>query len=254
MDRDSRRGYLESDLPVAPFASPLRLLSASVRLWATRLGFLTGVTLLVYLPGHLLFQFAAYLFDLPSGGLPSLFMVEVLDLILAALVMPAAVYGLVRKTGGASLGDALRWGLRQWMRTLGNQVKVEITVMLYGLLLIVPGVVAMVRLTFVPIIIAIEADRQAQPLEHSRSLADGQFWRIFAVLLPIAIIDLAGNFLLLDRIPKVDDARIFFAIAESVLAVVGQLGTVAALLMYLGIAEPAQKMPGSKKPGQKKTA
>ena len=105
----------------------------------------------------------------------------------------------------------------------------------------VPGIVAMARLSFVPLIIAIEADRQPEPLARSRSLAGGRFWRIFLVLLPIGILDLAGNFLLLDRIPKVDDARIFFAVAESLLAIAGQLGTAAALLMYLGIAEPAQK-------------
>jgi hypothetical protein len=212
------------------------------------------VTLLVYLPGHLLFQLATYLLNFPSGGLTSLVMLEALDIILGALVAPAAVYGLVRKTPGTSIGDALRWGRRQWMRTLGNQLKVEITIMLYGALLIVPGIVAMVRLTFVPIVIAIEADRESRPLARSRSLAAGRFWRMFAVLLPIAILDMAGSFLLLDRIPKVDDARIFFAISQSLLAVVAQLGTVAALLMYLGIAQPDQKKPAQKKPPQKKTA
>ena len=44
-----------------------------------------------------------------------------------------------------------------------------------------PGIVAMVRLTFVPILIAIEADRESQPLARSRLLAAGRFWRMFAV-------------------------------------------------------------------------
>src|SRR5437764_177127 len=134
MDRDSRHGYLEIDLRPAPFVSPIRLLTDSVRLWAANLGFLAGVTLLVYLPGHLLFQLATYLLDLPSGGVTSLVMLEALDIILGALAVPAVVYGLVRKTPGTSIRDALRWGRRQWMRTLGNEVQVEITVMLYGAL------------------------------------------------------------------------------------------------------------------------
>ena len=245
MERDFRRGYLEIDFPPAPFVSPLRLLADAVRLWVSKLGFLDQRDLLVYLPGHLLFQFAAYLFDIPSGGMLSAFLLMALDLILSSLAVPAVVYGLVRKAGSPSVWDALRWGRRQWMRILGNQVKVEITVILYGALLVVPGIVAMVRLSFVPLIIAIEGGRQPEPFARSRSLADGRFWRIFLVLLPIGILDLAGNFLLLDRIPKVDDARIFFAIAESLLAIAGQLGTAAALLMYLGIAEPARRKPRS---------
>src|SRR4051812_14923795 len=126
MDRDSRRGYLEIDLQAAPFVSPLRLLADAVRLWISNLGFLASVTLLVYLPGHLLFQFATYLLGLPSGGLYSAFLLMILDVVLDALVTPAAVFGLVRRTGGPSVREALRWGRRQWMRMLWNEMKVEI--------------------------------------------------------------------------------------------------------------------------------
>ena len=210
------------------------------RLFRTRFGFLAAITLLVYLPAHLIYQFAAATIGIPSNGILSFALLEALDLVLSSLAIPAIVYGLVR-TRSTGVAAALRWGRRQWMRTLGKQILVEITVLLYGALLIIPGVIAMMRLALVPVIVAIEGDREAQPLERSRALSRGRLWRLAAVLLPLGLIDLAFNFLLLDRISGVDSARLLFAAAESALAVVGQLTTIATLLMYLGLVDPPQK-------------
>jgi hypothetical protein len=102
---------------------------------------------------------------------------------------------------------------------------------------------------FVPVIVAIEADRQDRPLARSRELAQDRWWRIAIVFLTLSVLDLAANYLLLARMANVDTARILFAFAQSVLAMAGQLATIATLLMYLGITQPAQK-----KPTQKKTA
>lgn len=242
MDRDHRRGYLEITSFSARFDSPLRLLADTFRLFLARFGFLAGVTLLVYLPGHLLYQFAAATFAIPSNGILSFILLEALDLLLSSLAIPAIVYGLVR-TRSDGIGAALRWGRRQWMRTLGTQVLVEITVLLYGALLIVPGLIAMMRLALAPVIVAIEADREAHPLERSRALSRGRLWRLAAVLVPLGLVDLGANFLLLARITGVDHARVAFAAAESGLAVVGQLTTIAALLMYRGLVGPP--LPGT---------
>ena len=148
------------------------------------------------------------------------------DIFLGALVVPAAIYGLVQycRTGRtAPIGEAFRWGRRQWLRTLGNKLKVEVTVTLWGALLFIPGIVAMIRLIFTDVIVAIEADRQPDPLNRSRELSHGHRWRIFFVLLPLTILDLAGMFFVLDRNQGVVNSRLLFAIAESLLAVPGQL-------------------------------
>ncbi|MBS1856348.1 MAG: hypothetical protein JST11_13360 [Acidobacteria bacterium] len=241
MDRDFRRGYLEITSPAARFDSPLRLLDATFRLFASRLGFIAGLTLLVYLPGHLLYQFAAAALDIPSNGILSFALMEAADLVLSSLAIPAIVYGLLRDS--ATMRHALSWGRRQWMRTLTRQVLVEVTVLLYGALLIVPGLIAMVRLALVPVIVAVEADRQAQPLPRSRDLARGRMWRIVAVLFPLGLLDLAANFLLLGRITGIEQARVIFALAETGLAIVSQLTTVATLLIYLGCIEPPAAPP-----------
>lgn len=238
MDRDSRRGYLELHTPAPRFVSPVRLLVDALRLFGARFGFLAKVTLLVYLPGHLLYQAAASAFEIPSSGILSILLLTLVDLVLSSLAIPSVVYGLVREP---SIAPALAWGRRQWMRMLGRQVLVDITVLLYGLLLIVPGLIMMVRLAFVPVIVAVEGDRAAQPMERSRELANGRMWRMVGVLLPLALLDGAANYLLLGRIGGIDNARFLFALAETGIALASQLTTVAWLRMYLGIVEAPQK-------------
>ena len=240
MDRDFRQGYLEIDFPTAPFVSPLPLLRDSLGTFFSNLAFLAATTLVIYLPGKLAAQFLCYLLDVPFAGLLAYFVLEISDLVLSALVVPAIVYGLVHRfrTGRAApLGESLRWGRRQWLKTLANQIKVEITVTLWGALLVIPGIVAMVRLIFADTIVAMEADLEPEVLRRSTNLAQGRRWRIFFVLLPLLILDLAATFLVLDRVQGVTHSRVAFALADSVLAVAGQLTTVAVLLMYLGTAQ-----------------
>ena len=240
MDRDFRKGYLEIDFPTQPFASPLPLLRDSIRVFFANLPFLAAATLVIYLPGKLATQLLCYLLDVPFEGVLSYFFLLISDLLLSALVVPAIVYGLVhrfRKGQPPSLAESLRWGRRQWLKTLANKIKVEITITLWGALLVIPGIVAMVRLIFVDVIVAIDADLEHDVLGRSRKLAQGRRWRIFFVLLPMLILDLAAMFLVLDRVQAVTHSRAAFAIADSVLAVGGQLTTVAALLMYLGTAQ-----------------
>ena len=238
MDRDFRQGYLEIDFATVRFASPLPLLRDSLRVFFSNLPFLAAATLVIYLPGKLATQFLCYLLDIPFAGVLSYFVLEISDLLLSALVVPAIIFGLVHRfrTGRApALGESLRWGRRQWFKTLANQVKVEITIALWGALLVIPGVVAMVRLTFVDVVVAVEADLEHDVLGRSTRLAQGRRWRIFFVLLPMLVLNLAA-FLALDRVGAAN-SRVAFALADSILAVAGQLATVAVLLMYLGTVQ-----------------
>ena len=107
----------------------------------------------------------------------------------------------------------------------------------WGALLVIPGIVAMVRLTFVDVIVAVEADLESEVLQRSAKLAQDRRWRIFFVLLPMMILDFAAMFLVLDRVQVATHSRVAFAIADSILAVAGQLTTVATLLMYLGTVQ-----------------
>ena len=244
MDRDFRRGYIAIDFPAKPFTSVLRTLSRSVRLFLSQFWSVTLLTLVVFLPGKLLLQLACYALDISTSGILSYALLEVSDLVLGALAVPAVVYALV---GGLRSGHApamrvcLRWGFRQFGRTLWNKFKVEVTVILWGAMLVIPGLLAMVRLIFTDVVVAVEGDTQPDPMDRSRHLSQGRRWRIFLVLAPLMLIDMLATFLILDRIPDATHSRFLFAIADSLLNVVGQLTTTAVLLMYLGLLPPGKK-------------
>jgi uncharacterized membrane protein len=116
--------------------------------------------------------------------------------------------------------------------------KVEVTVALWAALLLIPGLVAMVRLVFADVIVAIEADRETEVLARSRVLSKGHAWRIFFVLLPLMAASLVGSFLILGAFEKAAYSRVAMAVADSLLSVGGQWTTVAVLLMYLGVVRP----------------
>jgi hypothetical protein len=232
MDREFRKGHLEPELSVPPFTSPIGLVGRAIGLFAARFGTIAAITLAVFLPANLAVQFVCEVLDVSIRGVAFYLINEAVDLVFASLVAPAVVYVLVGKSPGFSA--AMRWGRRQFRKTLWNEVKVNITVILWGALLIVPGIVAMTRLIFTDVVVAIEADLTEDPMQRSRELVQGRFWRVLAALAPIALVNMAAMFLILDR-PGIVESRLLFAMADSVLNIFNQLTTVAVLLIYLGL-------------------
>ena len=235
MEREFRQGHIEIDTASEPFDSPARLVVRTLRTFLQRFGIISTLTLGIFVPGSLALQFVCEMLDVPVQGIPFYLMMMVLDMVMAALVTPAVVYALVGSSPG--FGVALRWGRRQFGKTLWNSVKVEVIVTLRLLLLVIPGVMAMIRFIFTDIVVAIEGDLAPDPMARSTELSRGRRWRMFAVLAPIAIVNMAAEFLILDR-PGIVESRVLFALADSVLNIFGQLTTVAVVLMYLGLVPP----------------
>jgi hypothetical protein len=249
MDRAFKQGFLEIT-PGEPFTSPVGLVGRALKLFVARFAMIAAITLAVFLPGNLALQFICEVLDIPITGVTFYVLMEAVDLVLASLVTPAVVYALVG--GSPGFGNALRWGQRQFGKTLWNEVKVNITVILWGALLIVPGMIAMIRLIFTDIIVAVEADREPDPMQRSRKLAKGRLLRMFAALAPIALVNMAAMFLIMDR-PGIVASRPLFAIADSLLNIFGQLTTVAVVLMYLGLPESQSYSRDVRTPATRKT-
>lgn len=244
--REFQRGYLEIGFPSERFDSAWNLLRASARVYFSNFAFLAALTLIVFLPAKLAIQLISDSLDVPKGGLAAYLTMDLSDLVLSALAVPAAIYGLLQRlrTGHTPpLARSLRWGWRQWAKTLWNKFKVEITITLWGALFVVPGVVAMVRLIFTDAIVAIEADKVSAVLERSRDLSRGIGWRIFAVIIPVMIVELVGPFLILDAVGGSSAPRPVIAIVDSLLSVGGQWSTVIVLLMYLGVIPATRQAP-----------
>ena len=246
MERDFRKGYVEIDFPVESMGSPLRLLGRSLRLFFANLSFLAAATFAVFLPGKLLLQAICAALGIAPDGVLGYSLLSASDLLLSALLVPAVIYGMAMRfrTGKpAPLGESLRWGRRMWAKALWNMFQVEVTVLLWSLLLFVPGIVAFVRLAVVDPIVALEADRERDPLNRSRSLTDGHRWRVFGVVLPLGLLDLVTSFAVLNAVEKAAYSRVLLALSDSVLALCAQWMTLALLLVYLAVREPVSDAP-----------
>jgi hypothetical protein len=218
-----------------PFDSAPRLLARSARVFLGNLPFLAAVTLAVFIPGKLLFQFLGYMLDIPPDGVASYLLMDFSDLVLGSLTGAAAIYGLTAHKGVAA---SLRRGRQLWARMFWTRIKVEVTIALWTLLLFVPGIVATVKLALTESVVVLE-DREPDPLDRSRELTDGRRWSVFFVIAPLMLLDFAGSIGVLSLLPGVAHSRGLLALVDCVLAMVNMWTTVAGLLMYLGIAEPA---------------
>ncbi|HWC98384.1 MAG TPA: hypothetical protein VG456_16610 [Candidatus Sulfopaludibacter sp.] len=233
--------HIEIDFPVEQFRSVPRLLLRSAVLFGTNFHFIAGVTLLIFLPATLVLQFAYSLFDVSVNGIVSYILMSAGDLALAALAVPVILHGLTYKLRNGKLpplGESFHWGRRQWEKTLWNSLKMEVSIMLSTLLLIVPGVIMAIDLIFTETVVAIEGDRTSDVRERTKQLARGHRWLIFWAMLPLSAIGLLGSMLVLKVIEGAANSRVLLAITDSLLSVVAQLTTVAVLLMYLGLVEP----------------
>jgi hypothetical protein len=231
MERDFAQGHLKIDFAAEAFDSAPRLLARSAALYFGNLPRVAAVTLMVFLPAKLAIEWLCGALGVAEGGVWSYLVSAASDLVLGALAAPAVVYllvGRLRTGRPARMGEALRWGWRLWGKCLWNSFKMEVTIALRTLLLIVPGVMAMVRLAFTEVVVGVEGNRTGDVLGRSRELSAGRGWRIFFVMAALGLVEMAawGGVLRL---------RLGMAATDSLLAVVEQWTTAAALLMYLGI-------------------
>jgi hypothetical protein len=238
MSRDARKARTAAEPAVPPFDSAPRLLGRSAAVFCSNLPFLAGLTLAVSIPGNLLVQFAGYVLNVPAEGILSYFFLEIGDMVFGAWAAASVIYAVTAKARDGRLpgfAESLGWGRRRWGAMLWNDFKVEITVGLRLLLLVVPGAIAAVRLALVEPVVALEGGSATDPLRRSEELTEGIRWRVFWVLAPLALAGLVGNYAVLGALPGAGHSRLLLALADSALAVLAQWTTVAALLMYLGI-------------------
>ena len=120
-----------------------------------------------------------------------------------------------------------------------------ITILLWGALFVIPGLLAMARLFLTDAVVAIEADRESDPLARSTELTEGHRGRILLVIVPLLVLDFAGYWLVLRPLRGAGHSPGMLALVDSLMAVVNQLGTVAGLLIYLGsgAASPIPERP-----------
>ncbi|WP_336790703.1 hypothetical protein [Paenibacillus sp. MMO-177] len=99
------------------------------------------------------------------------------------LLTPAVVYYLIERLRGGkgSVADAYRWGLRKWLRMIMYNFLQGVILSAGFLLFVIPGLFMYARLLLLPAVVSIENTSVTNPLESSRNMAVGQFWRFIGL-------------------------------------------------------------------------
>jgi len=233
----------ESALPFVPFTSVGAMLWRSLTVYFQNFGFVMRVTLVGYAPLKFAVFLSCQLAGVSPGGIAATIIRDFGDGVLAALVAPAVIYGIVSRLRSGelpSLGDCLRRGRRLWWKTLWNDIKAEITVGLRLALFVVPGLIAAVRLCFVEEVVAIEGDTQSEVLARSREISAGHGWTILFTTLPAVAMGFLNEWFLFSLMERLGLSWMLAAAIDCVMAIAGQWTTVLLTLMYLAFV-PTQE-------------
>ena len=114
------------------------------------------------------------------------------------IAQPFLVAAISRAAADAYLGErvtlaqTLRYALSRLLAILWVTVITLVVTIVGFILLIIPGIIAMIRLTLAPAVVVVEDVRGTKAISRSWSLTSGHFWRVFATLLLSGIISAVG--------------------------------------------------------------
>jgi hypothetical protein len=171
---------------IVPFAFGPTL-GQSFSLYFKNLPIIAGVTLVVFFPIELVKGYALHASAVAANTLVDVYADAVLENIFGSLVAAALIPALVHNidTGGSlGVGSALSAGLRRWGAVFGARFIAGLRIVIFLILLVIPGIVVGVRLSLTDEIAVLEDARSVGSiLRRSEDLVRGHGWGIFGVAL-----------------------------------------------------------------------
>lgn len=176
-----QQGSLATDFPLKPLSGAGAAVGQALRAFLKEFPTIAILTLIIFGPVEAAKSYYLYATEQQAN----FFLVLRLNLwiggIMGALLTPAVIYALMWRfrTGGEPvIGQALRWGVRLWLRTFGYRVLAGLAIIVGLVLLIVPGIVIAVLLSLIGPVVAVEGAAQRNVLRRSWELAWGHGWKI----------------------------------------------------------------------------
>lgn len=161
------------------------LLRETLRLFTSHLHLFTMIALTVWLPGHVVINYLDFFGGGPPGSTVAaargIRVFLVVEAVFGPLVGAATLAALARIKRGepASYGQALADGLAGWPRLFIARL-VEGAIVLVGLVaLVVPGVILLVRVSFVDALVVLDGAPLGAALRLSNALTAGRRAAIF---------------------------------------------------------------------------
>jgi uncharacterized membrane protein len=138
--------------------------------------------------------------DPSSPGASGIVLVAtVLQMLLTQVLTGAVTYGVVQQLRGetAGIGAVVSQGLRTFVTVLGTGILCGLRIMLFMLLLIVPGIMESIRLYVAIPAAVMEGRGAAHAIQRSNTLTEGSRWQIFGAWLLIFLLPFTLTFVLL---------------------------------------------------------
>jgi hypothetical protein len=161
------------------------LLKETLRLFAVHLHLFTLITLTVWLPGHVVINYLDFFGGGPPGSTEAaargIRVFLVVEAVFGPLVVAATLAALARIKRGepATYGQALADGLATWPRLFIARL-VQGAIVLVGLVaFIVPGLILLVRVSFVDAMVVLDGAPLGAALRLSNALTAGRRVAIF---------------------------------------------------------------------------
>ncbi|HEV8719302.1 MAG TPA: hypothetical protein VGW77_01530 [Candidatus Binatia bacterium] len=167
------------------------LLDRAFRLYTSNFSLMLGITAAAYVPFYLIMVIIESRVGInvqaPSGGLSTVLFQIVFMILWASIAFPiasgAATYAISERYLGneVTIGEALRLALSRFWTLSIAQITATIRVM-FGLLLIVPGILWMLSYALIVPAVLIEGQNATPSLRRSRDLVKGHRGKVFCVM------------------------------------------------------------------------
>lgn len=185
------------------------VLDQTISLVKNRFGLLLGITGCLYVPTLLLTAVVQLMTapELPANPtledrlamqsamtemmIYSLPLYLLLSLVVVPITYGAIIHAVSMEYLGepTSVGDALRHGCSRALALIGSMILVYLAIILGLILLIIPGIIFMFWLAFVPQVVLVERRSGIAALKRSRFLARGNILKIFVLGILLAVIN-----------------------------------------------------------------
>jgi hypothetical protein len=161
------------------------LLRETLRLFAVHLHLFTLIALTVWLPGHVVINYLDFFAGGPPGSTEAaargIRVFVVVEAVFGPLVVAATLAALARIKRGepATYGQALADGLSAWPRIFIARLAQGAIVLVGLVAFIVPGVILLVRVSFVDALVVLDGAPLGAALRLSNALTAGRRSAIF---------------------------------------------------------------------------
>ena len=228
------------------------ILSHSWELFTKNFKLILAIALIVYIPLYLIVEiFSQFLGAgfVRSAGFGqdysataaafgfSTFILVVITLIIELIAIMAIIYAINQRINKKNIN--YKEALQKSLSRLGPAVWTNIVlfVFLLGLfiLLIVPGIIFSIYWAFANYAVILHNKSGKNALDHSKSIVKGRWWRVFGILIVIAILSGLASIALTNILSLIPKNFILNIIANTVLRVLMTFFTIVGTVLFINL-------------------